>query len=551
MIQSFSIYVGVIKMSNNNPVHPSFFPAFQTFRMIIDPVRERDVDRRVDHFYRDNRDGRDCIDGRFLNSDRTYLVGRVQYDSDRYRAIGPQARGDGWDYCGRDPRDRDRDCRSDCDSRVDQERDRERIEQQRSRGINKIITSPGTYKKILSICKIYLNQLNDINIVTAFHCIASRIYTQEDRSKLPRDPDFCTLKEKAKEIIASFEAGSLATISRAFAILRIKDRDLFSRIAETTTIDKLQTFDARAYANLAWAFATLGFENRTLFSRIAVTVTKEKLQSFEAQELVNFTWAFVTLGSKDLALFDRIFVVVTQDSLNRLKDFTAQNFAIFARAFATYGEINGIKYQTLFKRIAQAVTEEKLQTFEAQDYANLTWAFAILGNKDDALFVRIADSITKENLQRFNAQELANLAWAFAILGSKNQALFDRIADAVRNEKLQTFEAQDYAHLTWAFAVLRIKNQALFERIAQAVTKEKLESFKAQELVNFTWAFAVLKITNIALFDRIDAVTLNIRNFSTQNLHILSWAFEALGSKKRALAERIAREALIDKLYSH
>ena len=54
-----------------------------------------------------------------------------------------------------------------------------------------------------------------------------------------------------------------------------------------------------------------------------------------------------------------------------------------------------------------------MEDFNAQDLANIAWAFATVGQADKQLFTALARA-AEQCLGDFNAQELANTAWAFA-----------------------------------------------------------------------------------------------------------------------------------------
>ena len=62
------------------------------------------------------------------------------------------------------------------------------------------------------------------------------------------------------------------------------------------------------------------------------------------------------------------------------------------------------------------MAERCLDQFHGQEFANIAWASATVGQKDEQLFKALA-KMAEWCLEQFNAQELANTAWAFAKVG--------------------------------------------------------------------------------------------------------------------------------------
>ena len=66
-----------------------------------------------------------------------------------------------------------------------------------------------------------------------------------------------------------------------------------------------------------------------------------------------------------------------------------------------------------------ALAEQRMRDFTSQELANTAWAFATLGHKDERLFSTLA-AAAEQRMRDFNSQELANTAWAFATVGRKD-----------------------------------------------------------------------------------------------------------------------------------
>lgn len=74
-------------------------------------------------------------------------------------------------------------------------------------------------------------------------------------------------------------------------------------------------------------------------------------------------------------------------------------------------------------------------------------------------------------IDEFEAQEFANTAWAFAMLGIKSREFFDAMAGTARS-RLATFNGRDLANTARAFAKSGIDARELhFEAIADSALK--------------------------------------------------------------------------------
>jgi len=201
-----------------------------------------------------------------------------------------------------------------------------------------------------------------------------------------------------------------------------------------------------------------------------------------------------------------------------LRDFNAQNLANIAWAFAKAGHTA----PALLDGIAAAAVP-LLRDFNAQNLANIAWAFAKAGHTAPALLDAIAAAAVPR-LRDFNAQDLTNTAWAFAKAGHTAPALLDAIA-AAAVPRLRDFNAQDLANTAWAFAKAGHAAPALLDAIAVAAVP-LLRDFKPQELANTAWAFATAGHTAPALFNATAAAAVPLlRDFNAQELANIAWAF--------------------------
>ncbi|KOO26258.1 hypothetical protein Ctob_008307 [Chrysochromulina tobinii] len=202
----------------------------------------------------------------------------------------------------------------------------------------------------------------------------------------------------------------------------------------------------------------------------------------------------------------------------RVADCNAQELANVAWAFAKAATPD----TELFAVLARAC-EVQLSSFKAQELANTAWGFATAGHTDTRLFAALARA-AEARLADFSVQGLSNTAWAFAKAGHDDAPLFRALAVAAR-QRLPEFNAQDLAHTAWAFAKAGALEAELAEALALAAESE-LGRFSAQGLANLVWAFAKAGHLGGRLFAACaTAIRGRVAEFNSQDLANTAWAF--------------------------
>jgi hypothetical protein len=128
----------------------------------------------------------------------------------------------------------------------------------------------------------------------------------------------------------------------------------------------------------------------------------------------------------------------------------------------------------------------------AQDCTNLAWAYAKVGDANcgeilQAVAARMVGGDTLDPLKAsrsnflkakphlgcdaFQAQELANVAWAFATAGRGMPTLLVKGISAEIVSRTNELNAQDVANVTWAFAKLGEGGDPLFEAVFDCVQR--------------------------------------------------------------------------------
>jgi very-short-patch-repair endonuclease len=215
--------------------------------------------------------------------------------------------------------------------------------------------------------------------------------------------------------------------------------------------------------------------------------------------------------------------------------FNAQNLANIAWAFATAG----VPAPRLYATIAQQA-EERIGIFTAQNLANIAWAFAKADVSAPRLYAAIAQE-AEARVSEFKAQELANIVWAFATAGVSAPRLFATIAQQAE-ARAGAFNAQSLANTAWAFATAGVRAPRLYAAIARQV-EEHADTFTAQGLANTVWAFAKAGVNAPRLYAAIaQQAEKRAGTFNVQNLANTAWAFATAGVSAPRLYAAIAQQ---------
>ncbi|KAL8228352.1 hypothetical protein R6Q57_015936 [Mikania cordata] len=161
------------------------------------------------------------------------------------------------------------------------------------------------------------------------------------------------------------------------------------------------------------------------------------LPECSAQGVSNIAWALSKIGGELLYMseMDRMAEVV----LTKVDQLNSQNVANIAGAFASMQHAAPDLFSKLSKRASDII-----HTFQAQELAQMLWAFASLFEPADLLFASLDDvynethqyttNLNKINVEGseapvldFSRDQLGNISWSCAVLGQLNQTFFSHI----------------------------------------------------------------------------------------------------------------------------
>ncbi|KAK9864416.1 hypothetical protein WJX84_005546 [Apatococcus fuscideae] len=217
------------------------------------------------------------------------------------------------------------------------------------------------------------------------------------------------------------------------------------------------------------------------------------------------------------------------------------------------------------QNVANSEATKKLNKFNAQNIANLIWAFASLAQSGDkSTFIDLFDgaaAAAEKQMGSFSPQNAANTIWAFAKLEHPVPSLMKAVAGHAE-WSIKEYQPQSVANLVWALATLQGEPGAGLLQSVAAHFKSNLKEYSPQNLANTVWALATIKYTNKELSNSVWALARlghydadfmeivageaesRISEFSQQNLANTAWAFSKISHFRQSLLDAIADQAV-------
>ena len=228
----------------------------------------------------------------------------------------------------------------------------------------------------------------------------------------------------------------------------------------------------------------------------------------------------------------------TTNVVSTTNEITARELATIAHGVAKTGK--GGTMSTLMNALACAI-QIRMDACNAQEIANVAWAFAKVGDSTPSFFNALAIA-AERRLDEFKPQELSNTVHAFAKAGCTSPTLFDAIATCTVKQ-LSGFTPQGIANTVWAFASAGHSAPALFDAIAGA-SAHRMYEFNAQDLANTVYAFGKAGHPSPALFDAVATAAMRqLHEFTPQGLTNTVWAYATVGHTCPLLFDAVAASA--------
>ena len=274
-----------------------------------------------------------------------------------------------------------------------------------------------------------------------------------------------------------------------------------------------------------------------LESLVQHTLTVVKGPEIEARQLANIVHGIVKSGAckartDSLAALMTALAAVLREHLGNCN---AQELANVAWAFAKAGHADA----ELFNALAAAAQQRwYLDNFNAQEAANTTW----LGRPFGVFFI-FSSWVEEGHLDEYSSEGFKGQPrWAFATAGHSDGKLFKALGELVE-QRLESFTTQGLANTVWAFAKANFLDARLL-RILGSMARQSIDSFNEMDLANTAWAFARLGQFDSDLFAALAKSAewhLEQKSFNAQGLASTVWAFAKAGYREAALFEAFAK----------
>eukprot|EP00930_Biecheleria_cincta_P088511 TRINITY_DN77755_c0_g1_i1.p1 TRINITY_DN77755_c0_g1~~TRINITY_DN77755_c0_g1_i1.p1 ORF type:complete len:477 (-),score=96.00 TRINITY_DN77755_c0_g1_i1:37-1467(-) len=328
--------------------------------------------------------------------------------------------------------------------------------------LNQQIVNSRSPDRILEVVSDAFDQLNEVNLITALHRLASQTHANK-KATVRRDPRFKRLIQRLGEAVRSSSTST-----------QFKPQDL---------------------SNIAWALTKLGILNMTLFNNVSELIV-ERISEFEPVNLSMTLWAFARSGVMEKKLFR----AAIKEAKARMPDFQPQQVANTAWAVAKSGFID----QELFTLAAEHAIE-RLDTFQPMNFSMLLYSFALAKQPHPRLFDEVGKRCTTKALsQALSAPHaISNLALAYSEAGIDNPGVFEAMAQ-VAADRLYDFSIQQVITLAQAFATAQIPHEKLFKSLSSSATS-RLAEFRHVELQELLGAFKALDISTKRIDDALAA----------------------------------------------
>lgn len=320
--------------------------------------------------------------------------------------------------------------------------------------LNQQIVKSRTPDRILEVVSDAFDQLNEVNLITALHRLASMTVANK-RASVRRDSRFKRLIQRLGEVVRTsstqFKPQDLSNIAWALTKLGILNTSLFNNISELI-MDCISEFEPVNLSMTLWAFARSGFMDEKLF-RAAIQEAKARMPDFQPQQVANTAWAVAKSGFVDQELFE----IAAEHAIARLDTFQPMNFSMLLYSFALAKQ----PHRRLFEEVGKRCTVKSLSQSLAAPHAisNLALAYSEAGIDNPGVFDAMAQ-VAVDRLYDFSTQQIVTLAQAFSTAKVAHEKLFKSITNSVTS-RLAEFRHVELQELLGAFKVLGLSTQKI------------------------------------------------------------------------------------------
>ncbi|GAX83161.1 hypothetical protein CEUSTIGMA_g10587.t1 [Chlamydomonas eustigma] len=279
---------------------------------------------------------------------------------------------------------------------------------------------------------------------------------------------YCGARQHAN---VAWALGKCAHLPQPIDLLQTLNRELLADDSR-----RLKSAVPQEISNLALGLAKVCYTDPNIWSAISSVATSPKiLTSFKPQELANLAWTCVSGPQQDQTAVQELLLAVVQQSAGQVAHFRPQELASVLRA------------------VAKRSLPDQGRLLDAA----AAHCLSLLSSKEHKYYFRL------------NSQDLANLIWAFAKVGYRNETLLEVLGDAVTASfslpppsstrqsfptttsdpysRLSPLKPQELSIVLWAYATLQYNHEGVLWRAMHHLTLRSSQ-LSPQSLANACWA---------------------------------------------------------------
>jgi hypothetical protein len=276
---------------------------------------------------------------------------------------------------------------------------------------------------------------------------------------------FEALAVAAQPHVTRMAAADIAATTRAqvaAGLATSSSAGLMSRLAAAAII-RIDQFGPKLLADLLATYARLGQPMPPALLDAAAAEAPSCVGAATSHDVANLFWAFARVLDRPRP---RLVDALCRAGVRCSQSFDGRQMSMVCWGMAT------MRHRTpdgdaLLRALAAECADKGVHHLAAQGLANVAWAYARLGLREEELFAAIAEQAVGR-IDEFGGQGLANLCWAFALAGAHTEPLLHSIEAAIV-PRLPACRPEELAALAWSFARARHTQPELFGMLAEEV----------------------------------------------------------------------------------
>jgi hypothetical protein len=290
-------------------------------------------------------------------------------------------------------------------------------------------------------------------------------------------------------------------------------------------------------------------ECEILLKAIKTLILKEEvLRSCESRDIATICLCYAKLHRDDEGReIMTAFSSEIKRRRNELHTFTDQSLTNIVWVFAR----KDIKDEELIRLISGEIQKRGFETYLPKGISNILFGMASLNHSDSGLFKLASAEITKRNFKGFSEHDLGDIFVAFAKSRCYDRDFFNLACNEILLRKWTPFANKDIASIMHSLALCKHVDLDFLGWASKALLKERRQ-FSAQEISMLTWSFAKLDYRKRELFGMFLQMVqpVQLRNFTPADLSRMLWAFAKQDDRVEPLCRMVSAEIRKRNLHS-